>query len=138
MDQPKSHRLSLTDPSDDLSTVPQAAKMWQRSSTDLYAEIEDHDYREEQGVFFRHLDKRCWRINRFLYLYWRRMPLAMSGDARTKEFSDFLLLHIEPAITALLALRRYLYAEREAAAVRIETYETKQDATNHAEPGVKP
>ena len=112
-----------TDEREQLEAVWTVAKAWHRSAAELYKEIEDHDYREEQGVFFRHLTRRAWRINRFQYLWWRRLPMSATGDVRVKQFSDFLLTHLEPTITALLTLSRHLLAEREAAAVHLEQQE---------------
>jgi hypothetical protein len=109
------------------------AKEWHRSSSEVYQEIEEHDYREEQGVFFRHLGRRAWRINPFRYLWWRQLPLSASADVRIKSYSDFLLQHLEPAITAMLMLQRHLLAEREASAVRLE-----HEDSNHRAPEVKP
>jgi hypothetical protein len=105
------------------------AKEWHRSASELYKEIEELDYREEQGVFFRHRPRRAWRINRFQYIYWRRLPADAASDSQVKQFSDFLLQHLEPAITALIETRRFLLAQREAAFVRLEHRE--QMATNH-------
>lgn len=103
-----------------LLTIRQAAKHWNRSAHSIYAEIEEHDYREEQGVFFRHLAKPQWRINEFQYIYWRRLPPEAASDAQVKQFSDFLLQHIEPTLTALLETRRFLHAQRDAMLVRLE------------------
>jgi hypothetical protein len=122
-----------------LVTSAKAAKAWHRHVRDIYQEIEDHDYREEQGVFFRHLAKSQWRLNHFQYLYWRQMPLSAANDARTVEMTDFLLRNMEPAITAQLQLRRLLLAEREAAAVRLEQLEKPVSAELASLPnGAKP
>jgi hypothetical protein len=118
-----------------LLPVWKVAKDWHRSASELYKEIEGHDYREEQGVFFRHLGRRAWRINRFQYMWWRRLPLSASGEVRVMAFSAFLLQHIEQAITGMLELQRFLLAEHEAAALRVEQ---PGSSTNHPAPEVKP
>lgn len=117
---------------EELVPISQCATEWHRSASELYGEIERHDYREEQGVFFRHLGRRAWRINRFQYLWWRRLPLAAAGDVRTKQFTAFLLQHVEPTKIAIAQLERFLLAENEAATVRLEA------PTNHSHPEVKP
>jgi|SRR5215472_1077751 len=108
-----------------LVSVAEAARHQSRSAKALYDEIQGGDYREEQGVFFRHLNRREWRISEFQFLYWRRIPLSAAADARLKEASDFLLVHIEPAVTALLLLRRQLHEARDGAATRIEAEQNK-------------
>src|SRR5215472_6754214 len=120
-----------------LVSVAEAARHQSRSAKALYDEIQGGDYREEQGVFFRHLNRREWRISEFQFLYWRRIPLSAAADARLKEASDFLLLHIEPAVTALLMLRRQLHEARDNAAERIEAEqkETAEASTNHSRGG---
>lgn len=113
-----------------LLTIRQAAAHWNRSPHSIYEEIEDHDYREEQGVFFRHLAKPQWRINEFQYMYWRRLPPEAMSDAQIKQFSDFLLQHIEPTMTALMETKRFLLAQREAMIVRLEQHHHVA-TTNH-------
>lgn len=117
---------------DELVPIYQVAAEWHRSASELYSEIERHDYREEQGVFFRQEGRRAWRINRFQYLWWRQLPLAAVGDARVKQFTGFLLQHLKPLKVAIAQAERFLEAENEAAAVRLE------QPTNHSDPEVKP
>src|SRR5215472_2408968 len=119
-----------------LVSVAEAARHQSRSAKAVYDEIQGGDYREEQGVVFRHLNKREWRIAEFQFLYWRRIPPSAATDARLKEASDFLLLHIEPAVTALLMLRRQLHEARASAAACIEAEQQKPaELSNNNRPG---
>jgi hypothetical protein len=127
--------MANQDPASDdprFDTVPEAAKHWKRSAKSVYDEIEHGDYREEQGVFFRHLPKREWRINRFQFQYWRRLPPAATSDALFIQMCDFLLQHLEPSVTAEKVLLRFLRAEREAASLRVE--EKLTQSTSDGEP----
>jgi hypothetical protein len=113
-----------------LITIKEAGERWSRSPRSIQLEIETHDYREDNGVFFRHLDKREWRINPYLYLYWRRVPVSAAPDAAMIQNCDFLLQHTELPFHALASMRRLLLAQREARAALVDSVDPKQ-GTDH-------
>lgn len=111
-----------------LIAVKTAAERWHRSVRNIFEEIEKHDYHEEQGVYFRHLEKKEWRIHEFLFLHWRRIPVAALGDVKIKMWSEFMLPHLETTLIALQILRRHALAQHELSALNLES-------VNHHEGG---
>lgn len=84
-----------------LITVNELAKHLSVRPQALYREIEEHDWREEQGVFQILPGKRGIRVDEYLFLNWRRLPLSIMGDAHVRDVMKSLLGLLLPIRTAL-------------------------------------
>lgn len=88
---PRLHLISVNELAKHLNVRPQA----------LYREIEDHQWKEEQGIFQILPGKRGIRVDEYLFLNWRRMPLSIMGDAHVRDVMKSLLGLLLPIRTAL-------------------------------------
>jgi hypothetical protein len=88
---PSLHLISVNDLAKHLNVKPGA----------LYRQIEEHGWREEQGVFQVLPGKRGLRIDEYQFLHWRRMPMSVLGDAHMRDVSKALLTMLYPVHTAI-------------------------------------
>lgn len=85
------HLISVNDLAKHLAVKPGA----------LYREIHEHGWREEQGVFQVLPGKRGIRIDEYLFLHWRRMPVSVLGDAHVRDVTRSLLTLLYPVRAAI-------------------------------------
>lgn len=86
----------------------------------IYRQIEEHGWREEQGVFQILPGKRGLRIDEYQFLHWRRMPMSVLGDAHVRDVTKALLTLLHPlraAIDQWIANCNRMYDEN---ALRVE------------------
>ena len=88
---PTLHLISVNDLAKHLSVKPGA----------IYRQIQEHGWREEQGVFQVLPGKRGLRIDEYVFLHWRRMPISVLGDAHVRDVTKALLTLLHPLRTAL-------------------------------------
>lgn len=84
-----------------LISVNDLAKHLNVKPGSLYRQIQEHGWREEQGVFQVLPGKRGLRIDEYLFLNWRRMPLSILGDAHVRDVMRHLLTLLLPIRTTL-------------------------------------
>ena len=95
------HEKEVTPPSQTLISVGELAKHLSVKPGSLYKEIEEHGWREEQGVFQILPGKRGLRIDEYTFLHWRRLPVALLGDAHVRDVSKSLLAMLYPMRNAI-------------------------------------
>lgn len=84
-----------------LISVNDLAKHLNVKPGSLYRQIEEHGWREEQGVFQVLPGKRGLRIDEYQFLHWRRMPMSVLGDAHVRDVTKSLLTLLYPVRAAL-------------------------------------
>lgn len=85
------HLISVNDLAKHLNVKPGA----------LYRQIEEHGWREEQGIFQVLPGKRGLRVDEYQFLHWRRMPMSVLGDAHVRDVTKSLLTLLYPVRAAL-------------------------------------
>lgn len=85
------HLISVNDLAKHLNVKPGA----------LYRQIREHNMREEQGVFQVLPGQRGLRIDEYVFLNWRRMPVSVLGDAHVSEVTKALLAMLYPMRQAI-------------------------------------
>jgi hypothetical protein len=88
-------------PSLHLISVNDLAKHLNVKAGALYRQIEEHGWREEQGVFQVLPGKRGLRIDEYVFLHWRRMPMSVLGDAHVRDVTKSLLTLLYPVRAAI-------------------------------------
>ena len=83
-------------PSLNLISVNDLAKHLNVKPGAIYRQIEEHGWREEQGVFQVLPGKRGLRVDEYQFLHWRRMPVSVLGDAHVRDVTKALLTMLYP------------------------------------------
>lgn len=94
-------RKEIDTPSLNLISVNDLAKHLNVKPGAIYRQIQEHGWREEQGVFQVLPGKRGLRIDEYVFLHWRRMPMSVLGDAHVRDVTKSLLTLLHPLRTAL-------------------------------------
>jgi hypothetical protein len=110
----------INTPSLHLISVNDLAKHLNVKAGAIYRQIQEHGWREEQGVFQVLPGKRGLRIDEYQFLHWRQMPMSVLGDAHVRDVTKALLAMLHPVHTAIAQWIANINRMYDESAVRVE------------------